>query len=104
MLVRIRQVMYNGDVYINMSRYGLFMFRTQIYLTEMECNQLNLLSRATGKHKSALIRDAIDQFILAKHSSLKKKKRSSAAGLWAERKDLPNYRELRDEFDRKIID
>lgn len=76
------------------------MFRTQIYLTENERNQLNLLSMTTGKHKSALIRDAIDQYILFKKPPLKRKKHR-AAGLWAKRKDLPNYNEIRNEFDRK---
>jgi len=81
------------------------MFRTQIYLTEIEREQLNVLSRTMRRHKSALIRDAIDQFIEDKSSSLKKKKgkKHPAAGLWANRKDLPNYTELRNELDRKII-
>lgn len=75
------------------------MFRTQIYLTENERTQLIELSKVTGKHKSALIRDAIDQYISFKKTSLKIKTRP-AAGLWAKRKDLPDYAKLRDEFER----
>lgn len=82
------------------------MHRTQIYLTEIERQQLNRLSKVTGRHKSALIRDAIDQFIGIEDLSLKKKqaKPHPAAGLWAKREDLPNYNELKNEFDRKAID
>ncbi len=79
------------------------MFRTQIYITENERSQLNLLSITTGKHKSALIRDAIDQYILFKNPPLKRKKHH-AAGLWAKRKDLPDYSEIRNEFDCKTAD
>ena len=74
------------------------MIRTQIYLTENERNELNSLSKTMGKHKSAIIRDAIDQYILFKNSNLKSRKRR-AAGLWAQRKDLPDYKKVRDEFD-----
>ncbi len=79
------------------------MFRTQIYLTEDERDQLHWLSITTGKRKSKLIRDAIDEYILLKKSSLKRKKRK-AAGLWANREDLPNFKEIRDEFERENID
>jgi hypothetical protein len=75
------------------------MFRTQIYLTESECIQLNALSKTTGKCKSALIRDAIDRYISFKKTAPKTKPRP-AAGLWAKRKDLPDYTKLRDEFER----
>lgn len=78
------------------------MFRTQIYLTETEQRELAFLSEFLGKAKSALIRDAIDKFLAEKSRLVKKTSRKShpAAGLWAKRKDLPNFRELRDEFDR----
>lgn len=79
-----------------------FMFRTQVYLTSSEREGLDLIAQELGKHKSELIREAIDQFILAQRS-LKRKKRSAldaAAGLWENRKDLPDLRSLRNEFDR----
>lgn len=78
------------------------MFRTQIYLTEEERERLLLLSKELGQHQSALIREAIDQFIEKKFLEKKKKRPAlkKAAGLWADRKDLPDFRGLREEFDR----
>jgi hypothetical protein len=76
------------------------MLRTQIYLTEDERKMLAILSKETGQHLSALIREAIDQYIDRILSSKRKKRKSSAAGLWANRDDLPDMRTLRNEFDR----
>ncbi len=82
--------------------YGVFMVRTQIYLTDQERKNLTLLSQETGKPQSALIREAIDQFIEAK---LKEHEDTTtvlhaAKGLWSHRTDLPNFRTLRTEWDR----
>lgn len=54
-----------------------------------------------GQHQSALIRDTINQFIESKLIAKRKKHQSlrSAAGLWANRNDLPNFKDLRKEFD-----
>ena len=78
------------------------MHRTQIYLTETEREQLVLLARETGQSQSYLIREAIDQFITSMHHEKRKKKHifKSAAGLWADRDDLPDFETLRAEFDR----
>lgn len=80
------------------------MFRTQVYLTQVERDELLALSQELGQHQSALIREAIDQFIARKQILKRKKHRAlkSAAGIWAERKDLPDYRSLRDEFDSRF--
>jgi len=80
------------------------MFRTQVYLTENEKNGLLLLAQELGLHQSALIREAIDLFIQTQSNKKKKKKNilDETAGLWADRNDLPNFREIRDEFNRYI--
>lgn len=80
----------------------LFMFRTQVYLTETEREKLGILAQETGQHQSALIREAIDLFIENKLRLKKDRKATlnAAAGLWADRDDLPNFQELRKEFDR----
>lgn len=79
------------------------MLRTQIYLTKSEKESLLALSIETGLHQSALIREAIDQFIQKKRHTTRKKKDAleSAAGMWAECHDLPDLRNLRTEFDRE---
>lgn len=79
------------------------MFRTQVYLTQDEKENLNILARELGKNQSSLIREAIDQFIKNQATS-KKKKRSAlqeVAGLWEDRDDLPDFNVLRKEFDRE---
>jgi len=76
------------------------MVRTQVYLTKIECNALAALAEATGKKQSELIREAVDRFI--EQSSLKRRDRvlDRAAGMWADRTDLPDFRALRTEWDR----
>lgn len=78
------------------------MFRTQIYLTQHERESLVLLAKELGQHQSALIREAIDQYIAKKLLENRKKQQalSVAAGLWADREDLPDFNRLRKEFDR----
>ncbi|MEE9465303.1 MAG: ribbon-helix-helix protein, CopG family [Candidatus Neomarinimicrobiota bacterium] len=76
------------------------MFRTQIYLTEKERTTLKLLTKQTGKSQSQLIRDAIDRLIeLLDHQNRRYLLRQ-ARGMWRGRKDLPDFEELRREFDR----
>lgn len=78
------------------------MIRTQVYLTKHEREKLLLLSRELGVHQSALIREALDQFIEGK--LIEKRKKSSAlkaaSGLWADHEELPDFDSLRKEFDR----
>lgn len=78
------------------------MIRTQVYLTSEERKQLSLLSKELGLQQSALIREAIDQFILSKRKNKEKRRGAlkAAQGIWAERADLPDYSTLRSEFDR----
>ena len=78
------------------------MFRSQIYLTETERAQLQKLSRQTGRSQSELIREAIDRFIEMNKKESKNKLVSALAvkGMWQDRDDLPNFTEIRKEFDR----
>lgn len=78
------------------------MFRTQIYLTEYERDMLLLLSKEMGLHQSALIREAIDQFIEKKQIAKKNKIDSvrAAAGLWVDRNVLPDFADIRNESDK----
>ena len=78
------------------------MFRTQVYLTKNECEKLDQLAQELGQHKSELIREAIDQFIENRLVEKRKKhnKLRLAAGLWADREDLPDFSRLRKEIDR----
>ena len=78
------------------------MVRTQIYITDKERESLQTLSKQTGKTQSELIRQAIerllDQFTKADRSELF----IQAKGMWKDRKDLPDFKAIRREFDRGL--
>jgi predicted transcriptional regulator len=76
------------------------MVRTQIYLTVEEREALQSIARQTGKKPSALIRQAIDALIADFQPEDRRAWLRQARGLWQERKDLPEWRALRREFDR----
>lgn len=79
------------------------MFRTQVYLTELERKQLLILSEESGLPQSALIREALDQFIERKRHAKKIKQSAikAAAGIWEKRTDLPDFHSLRRELDMR---
>ncbi len=76
------------------------MKRTQIYISEKMQEELDVLSRRRGVSKSEIIREAVMEY-LSDHSKTDiQEKLKAGAGLWKERKDLPDLTELRREFDR----
>lgn len=76
------------------------MRRTQIYLTEEERKSLKLLSGLTGKKCSQLVREAVDLFIVQSKSSRCESALNRAAGMWKDRRDLPDFGALRRTWDR----
>ncbi len=76
------------------------MIRAQIYLTENEQRGLLALSQQTGNSRSELVRKAIDYLISSSEKPDKKAMLQSARGLWSARKDLPDFKIVRKEFDR----
>lgn len=76
------------------------MVRTQIYLTEEERQGLNVLVEASGKKQSELIREAVDLFIHKFSLGRRETVIKEAAGLWNARKDLPDFADLRKDWDR----
>lgn len=77
------------------------MVRTQIYLTKEERDGLKAVSEATGKKQSELIREAVDQYLDKKSTSRRQAIIRETAGLWANRKDLPDFEKERRSWDRK---
>lgn len=74
------------------------MQRTQIYLTEHEQDAIRKIGIRTGRSQSALIREAIDQFIAVQDQpEAKTGKRMAAFGIWQDRHDAPSLQELRSE-------
>lgn len=77
------------------------MFRTQVYLTQKERRELAALAVKTGRRQSVLIREAVDQLIERSTATRRRIVLQRAAGMWRERDDLPDFRALRSEWDRR---
>ncbi len=76
------------------------MIRTQIYLTEHQRNELANIAKSFGKKQSELIREAIDRLINQSGCSHREFVLREAAGIWKDRKDLPDFKSIRAEWDR----
>lgn len=76
------------------------MIRTQIYLTDRQRTELAAMSKALGKKQSELIRQAVDRFIEEAGEGRRELVLREAAGIWKERPDLPDFKEVRMEWDR----
>ena len=77
------------------------MIRTQIYLTERQRDELAALAKAAGKKQSEIIREAVDYLIDHAGSGRRKAVLREAAGIWKDRKDLPDFKSMRTDWDRK---
>jgi len=77
------------------------MVRTQIYITEEEQKELRLIAQKTGARQSEIIRQAIDHFIAQYQYRNRKQLLRQAKGIWKNRGDLPNFEQLRGEWDRE---
>jgi Ribbon-helix-helix protein, copG family len=76
------------------------MVRTQIYLTKSQHDELKAIAKSAGKKKSELIREAVDRFIDKVGCGRRETVLREAAGIWKNRKDLPDFRTVRSEWDR----
>ena len=77
------------------------MVRTQIYLTDEERQALGGIARKTGRTQSEIIREAVDHFIGGYREDNRLNLLREARGLWKRRTDLPDFKTLRREWDRK---
>ena len=78
------------------------MVRTQIYLTEREQKALRSMSSLTGKSRSELIREALDTMIGRLETTERLVLMRRGRGIWKGRRDLPDVRKLRLEFERPM--
>jgi hypothetical protein len=76
------------------------MVRTQIYLTEEERDGLEAVAKSTDKKQSEIIREAVDRFLDMTRGNGRKAILDGAAGMWRNRKDLPDFGAARRSWDR----
>lgn len=73
------------------------MLRSQIYLSESHLGQLSLFARARKTTQSALIREALDEY-LARHTSVDQRAvRSQVFAAWSANESTPTLDALRAE-------
>jgi len=76
------------------------MIRTQLYLTEEERTRLSQLARRTGKKQSELVREAVDAYLDRQAVDERADALRQVVGIWSNRTDLPDFAEIRREWDR----
>ena len=76
------------------------MVRTQIYMTKSQRDGLKAIAKAVGKKQSELIREAIDRLIDDVSGGRREAVLREAAGIWKDRKDLPDFGAVRAGWDR----
>jgi hypothetical protein len=74
------------------------MTRTQIYLTAAEAQGVARIAATTGRKQSAVIREAIDQYLLRIGPQDRLSRLREASGIWSDREI--ELKDLRDDFDR----
>ena len=79
-------------MYLYTSLIILLMKRTQIYIPEYLQQKLETLSKNRGSSKSAIIRDAVVQYLERQSDSERKNKLRMGAGMW-KKKRYSRYRE-----------
>ena len=78
------------------------MIRTQIYITEEEKKGLEAVANSQGVSQSNLIRQAIDNFLARTGKFNKIALLDEIAGIWSDKNDIPDIRDLRTGWQRRL--
>ena len=79
---------------------GSLVVRTRIYLTESQHAELAHLAEKSGRRRSDLLREAVDDFIKRNSPRRRETILRESAGIWRGRTDLPEFDRLRLGWDR----
>jgi len=78
------------------------MKRTQIYLTEKEKKAIKKLSDERGTTQSNIIREAIEHYLEEVTLEKKRYRLMAASGMWKDKEDIPDVREMREGWGRRM--
>ncbi len=78
------------------------MIRKQIYITEAQDRLLARRSKQVGRSQSELVREAIDRLAPVQEREARSAVLRDVGGLWKDRGDLPDWKALRAESDRRM--
>ena len=78
------------------------MIRKQVYLTEDQNRMLARLARQSGRSQSALIREAVEHLAPEREREARAAVLRAVGGLWNDREELPDWKALREEPDRRL--
>ncbi|NOQ42652.1 MAG: ribbon-helix-helix protein, CopG family [Desulfuromusa sp.] len=79
------------------------MIRTQIYITEQEKKGLESMAAIRKVSQSNLIRQAIDNLLVKSGGENRISVIDEVAGIWSDRDDLTNVRDLRVGWQRRQL-
>ncbi len=79
------------------------MVRTQVYLTNEEKKGLESVATSKGVSQSDLIRQAIDDLLARTGTINKDEILDEIAGIWSNRKEIPDIRDLRTGWRRRPV-
>ena len=71
-----------------------------IQLSQIESDALDALARSSGKSRETLLREGLELLLARPKPADWKEKLRSIEGIWRDRDDLPDFRKIREEFDR----
>ena len=79
------------------------MVTAQISLSDAQSEALRMLAQTSGKTEDQLLQEAIEHFLRQAGESNRLTMLRQAKGIWKDRSDLPELRELRAELVRKLL-
>jgi hypothetical protein len=80
------------------------MHETKIALTTEEQHFLHLMACQTGKTEQELIKEAVNKLISQFDTETLRPNLMAAGGIWKDREDLPDWRELRRSAERVFLE